>query len=52
GTTIAGMAPLLNDVFFMEMAVCIMGGLAFATLITLAAVPVFYSVALGSKLSS
>ena len=50
GTTIAGMAPLLNDVFFMEMAVCIMGGLAFATLITLAAVPVFYSVALGSKL--
>lgn len=46
-TTIAGMAPLLNDVFFLEMAVCIMGGLAFATIITLIAVPVFYRVALG-----
>ena len=42
GTTIAGMSPLLNDAFFMEMAVCIMGGLAFATLLTLIAVPVFY----------
>lgn len=52
GTTIAGMAPLLTDVFFREMAVCIMGGLAFATLITLIAVPVFYRVALGAKLTS
>lgn len=52
GTTIAGMSPLLGDVFFLEMAVCIMGGLAFATLIILIAVPVFYRVALGSRLSS
>jgi multidrug efflux pump subunit AcrB len=42
GTTIAGMAPLLGDAFFREMAICIMGGLAFATLLTLIAVPAFY----------
>ncbi|MFK7915716.1 MAG: efflux RND transporter permease subunit [Pseudomonadales bacterium] len=42
GTTIAGMSPLLGDPFFKEMAVCIMGGLAFATVLTLIAVPVFY----------
>jgi len=47
GTTIAGMAPLLWDAFFMEMAVCIMGGLAFATVLTLVAVPVFYILAMG-----
>ena len=47
GTTIAGMAPLLSDPFFLEMAVSIMGGLAFATLLTLVAVPVFYRIALG-----
>jgi multidrug efflux pump subunit AcrB len=47
GTTIAGMSPLLTDAFFKEMAVGIMGGLAFATLLTLVAVPVFYRIALG-----
>ena len=52
GTTIAGMSPLLNDAFFMEMAVCIMSGLAFATLITLIAIPVFYRVALGRQVSA
>ncbi|MBV1876621.1 MAG: efflux RND transporter permease subunit [Pseudomonadales bacterium] len=52
GTTIAGMSPLLGDAFFLEMAVSIMGGLAFATLITLLAVPVFYRVALGKQISS
>ena len=50
GTTIAGMSPLLGDAFFLEMAVCIMGGLAFATLLTLVAVPVFYRIALRSTL--
>ena len=50
GTTIAGMSPLLGDAFFKEMAVCIMSGLAFATLLTLLAVPVFYRIALGRKL--
>ena len=51
GTTIAGMAPLLGDAFFLEMAVCIMAGLAFATLLTLMAVPVFYRLALGRKIA-
>ena len=51
GTTIAGMSPLLGDVFFREMAVCIMGGLAFATLLTLVAVPVFYRLAFSRELS-
>jgi multidrug efflux pump subunit AcrB len=51
GTTIAGMAPLLADPFFLEMAVCIMSGLAFATLLTLVAVPVFYRIALGKRVT-
>ncbi|QOL25318.1 efflux RND transporter permease subunit [Thalassotalea sp. LPB0316] len=42
-TTILGMAPLLFDAFFADMAVTIMGGLTFATLLTLVAVPVLYS---------
>jgi multidrug efflux pump subunit AcrB len=52
GTTIAGMSPLLADAFFMEMAVCIMSGLAFATLLTLVAVPVFYRIALGKRIAA
>ncbi len=42
-TTILGMLPLLNDAFFASMAVTIMGGLAFATLLTLIAIPVLYA---------
>jgi len=42
-TTILGMAPLLTDAFFADMAVTIMGGLAFATILTMIAVPVLYS---------
>ena len=41
-TTILGMVPLLWDAFFVSMAVTIMGGLAFATVLTLVAAPVFY----------
>ncbi len=41
-TTILGMAPLLTDAFFVSMAVTIMGGLAFASILTLVAAPVFY----------
>lgn len=52
GTTIAGMSPLLADPFFLEMAVCIMSGLAFATLLTLVAVPVFYRIALGKRVQN
>ena len=51
-TTVVGMSPLLTDAFFREMAVCIMSGLLFATLLTLIAVPVFYRIALGSKLKT
>ncbi|MEM7710462.1 MAG: efflux RND transporter permease subunit, partial [Pseudomonadota bacterium] len=42
GTTILGMAPLLFDAFFAAMAVTIMAGLGFATILTLLGVPVFY----------
>ena len=43
-TTILGVAPLLADPFFKSMAVTIMFGLAFATLLTLIVVPVLYAV--------
>lgn len=43
-TTILGMAPLLTDAFFVSMAVTIMGGLAFATVLTMVAAPVFYAI--------
>lgn len=42
-TTILGMIPLLYDAFFVSMAVVIMFGLGFATLLTLVFVPVLYS---------
>lgn len=41
-TTVLGMIPLLTDVFFKGMAVTIMAGLVFATVLTLVIVPVFY----------
>ncbi len=41
-TTILGMIPLLSDAFFQSMAVAIMGGLAFASVLTLIAAPVLY----------
>ena len=43
-TTILGMLPLIWDAFFQSMAVTIMGGLAFASVLTLIAAPVFYFV--------
>jgi multidrug efflux pump subunit AcrB len=43
-TTILGVAPLLLDPFFKSMAVTIMFGLAFATLLTLLVVPLLYAV--------
>jgi len=48
-TTILGMAPLLSDKFFESMAVTIMGGLAFATILTLIAAPVFYMIFFGRE---
>ncbi len=44
GTTILGMIPLLKDAFFVSMAVTIMFGLGFATVLTLIVVPVLYAI--------
>ncbi|MCY4304359.1 MAG: efflux RND transporter permease subunit [Aestuariivita sp.] len=49
-TTIFGMIPLIADAFFRSMAVTIMGGLAFASLLTLVAAPILYLI-LFSKIS-
>jgi multidrug efflux pump subunit AcrB len=43
-TTILGMLPLVQDAFFASMAVTIMFGLGFATVLTLIFVPVLYSI--------
>ncbi len=42
-TTVLGMIPLLTDAFFVAMAVTIMVGLAFATVLTLVVVPVMFT---------
>ncbi|WP_461208872.1 efflux RND transporter permease subunit [Desulfocurvus sp. DL9XJH121] len=42
-TTILGMIPLVPDAFFVGMAVTIMAGLTFATVLTLVVVPVLYA---------
>ncbi len=47
-TTVLGMLPLLTDVFFKDMAIAIMFGLSFATVLTLIVVPVLYSIAYGT----
>lgn len=43
-STVLGMTPLLWDPFFAPMAATIMGGLTFATILTLVLVPVTYSI--------
>jgi multidrug efflux pump subunit AcrB len=48
-TTIVGMTPLLFDGFFASMAVVIMFGLGFATLLTLVVVPVMYALVMRVK---
>jgi len=42
-TTIFGMAPLLQDVFWVSMAITIMFGLLFGTVLTMVVVPVLYA---------
>lgn len=42
-TTVLGMIPLLADAFFVAMAVTIMFGLTFATVLTMVVVPVLYA---------
>jgi multidrug efflux pump subunit AcrB len=42
-TTVLGVIPLLQDVFWTSMAITIMAGLAFGTLLTMIVVPVLYA---------
>lgn len=44
GTTVLGVIPLLQDIFWIGLAVAIMGGLAIGSVLTLFAVPLFYTV--------
>jgi len=43
-TTVFGMAPLLQDVFWVSMAVTIMFGLAFGTILTMVLLPTLYCI--------
>jgi multidrug efflux pump subunit AcrB len=43
-TTILGLIPLLPDVFFVNMAITMMAGLGFATVLTLVFVPTLYAI--------
>jgi multidrug efflux pump subunit AcrB len=49
GTTALGMVPLLWDPFFKDMAITIMSGLAFATILTMVAVPALYALLFAIK---
>jgi multidrug efflux pump subunit AcrB len=42
-TTVLGMIPLLTDAFFVAMAIAVMFGLTFATVLTLVIVPTLYA---------
>lgn len=42
-TTVLGVMPLIQDVFWVSMAITIMVGLAFGTILTMIVVPVLYS---------
>ena len=44
GTTVLGVIPLLQDVFWIGLAITLMAGLSFGTLITMFLVPVIYSI--------
>ena len=43
-TTVLGVSPLLLDAFFKSMAVVIVFGLTFATILTLIIIPILYAV--------
>ena len=49
GTTMLGLIPLFSDAFFISMAVTIVFGLGFATLLILIVVPVLYSIFFGVR---
>jgi multidrug efflux pump subunit AcrB len=42
-TTVLGVVPLLQDPFWISMAVTIMAGLSFGTILTMVVVPVLYA---------
>jgi multidrug efflux pump subunit AcrB len=42
-TTVLGVIPLLQDVFWVSMSVTIMAGLSFGTILTMVVVPVLYA---------
>ncbi|WOE75342.1 efflux RND transporter permease subunit [Alterisphingorhabdus coralli] len=46
-TTVLGVIPLLLDAFFKSMAVVLIFGLTFATLLTLVMIPIFYAMIFG-----
>lgn len=48
-TTVLGVIPLFGDAFFRSMAVVLVFGLTFATLLTLIVVPVLYSVVMNIR---
>ncbi len=48
-TTVLGVIPLLQDPFWVAMAITIMSGLAFGTLLTMFVIPVLYSCFYGIK---
>jgi len=50
-TTMLGVLPLFGDVFFKSMAVVLVFGLGFATLLTLVVAPVLYAIFFGIKRS-
>ena len=43
-TTVLGMIPLLQDLFFVSMSATIMFGLSFACVLTMIVVPILYSI--------
>ena len=43
GTTVLGVIPLLQDVFWLGLAVTLMAGLSFGSLLTMVLVPVLYA---------
>ncbi len=44
GTTVLGVVPLLQDVFWIGLAITLMAGLSFGTLITMFLVPIIYAI--------
>jgi multidrug efflux pump subunit AcrB len=49
GTTVLGVIPLLQDVFWIGLAVTVMAGLSVGTVLTMVLLPVLYSILYGVK---